>query len=61
MCKTDTWLLVIYVCRISHIFIHDIGGSTAFSALTLGHLDYKNWVVGCWHGYLTVQTCIWPS
>jgi len=19
----------------------------------------KNWVVGCWHGYL--QTCIWPS
>ena len=26
----------------------------------------KNWVVGCWHGYLSwlwseVQTCIWPS
>jgi len=44
----------------------------AFSALTLlvgrqeGHPTCKNWVVGCWHGYLSglwseVQTCIWPS
>ena len=21
----------------------------------------KNWVVGCWHGYLSAVKCIWPS
>jgi len=28
-----------------------------------GHPACKNWVVGCWHGYLSgdMQTCIWPS
>jgi len=35
----------------------------AFSALTLlvgrqeGHLPVKNWVVGCWHGYLSWARC----
>jgi len=35
----------------------------AFSALTLlvgqqeGHLACKNWVVGCWHGYLSGAIC----
>jgi len=35
----------------------------AFSALTLlvgqqeGHPVCKNWVVGCWHGYLPVVRC----
>ena len=44
----------------------------AFTALTLlvgrqeGHPACKNWVVRCWHGYLSglwseVQICIWPS
>ena len=38
-------------------------GPTAFSALTLlvgqqeGHPACKNWVVGCWRGYLTGARC----
>jgi len=38
-------------------------GTTAFSALTLligrqeGHSACKNWVVGCWHGYLSGVRC----
>ena len=36
---------------------------SAFSALTLlvgqqeGNPDCKNWAVGCWHGYLSRETC----
>jgi len=37
----------------------------AFSALTLlvghqqEHLVCKNWVMMCWHGYLSVARCRW--
>jgi len=36
---------------------------SAFNALTLlvgwqeGHLVCKNWVVGCWHGYVSGSRC----
>ena len=46
----------------SIISVH-VGWSVAFSALTLlvgrqeGHPACKNWVVGCWHGYLSGVRC----
>ena len=44
-------------------FFSDLCGICAFSALTLlvgqqeGIRPVKNWVVGCWHGYLSGERC----
>ena len=50
--------------RVRDILLHVIFYShVAFSALTLlvgwqeGHLACKNWVVGCWCGYLSGAMC----
>ena len=57
-----THLLICYILSIYTI--------QAFSALTLlvgrqeGHPACKNWVVGCWRGYLSGARCrlaLWPS
>ena len=62
-----TWHSV-YIHQMNRVNSHDDFGRddstmVAFSALTLlvgrqeGHPVCKNWVVGCWHGYLSGARC----
>ena len=50
-------------CRFFSTFLHSVPW-LCWLGSRKGIRPVKNWVVGCWHGYLVwseVQTCIWPS
>ena len=57
-----SFLLVWSFCLFK-IYFNDFRQIFAFSTLTLlvgrqeGHPACKNWVVGCWHGYLSAARC----
>ena len=56
LCIARDWWVIIMIYLFTSLL-------TYFNALTLlvgrqeGHLAYKNWVVGCWHGYLSGARC----
>ena len=63
-CSINHWTSIWCLCTVDRYFANLFQTCLiAFSALTLlvgrqeGHPACKNWVVGCWHGYLSGARC----